>query len=76
METGSSTEDFAAAIYNAAWKVRYRNRGIRLESHRQARAEAIRQMGLVVREAFRKSEDFEALLTAVVDSLSPRPPEF
>jgi hypothetical protein len=36
------------------------------------RDEAIRQMGLVVRDAFNRSEDFEALLAAVADGVRPR----
>lgn len=76
METGGSTERFVAAIYNKGWMVRYRNRGIRLESHREARADAIRELGLVVREAFQQCDDFETMLTAIVDCLSPRPPDF
>lgn len=76
MGVGPSTESHVAAIYNRCWLVRHRNRGIRLESHAQAREDAIRELGLVVRQAFQESEDFEALLTAVVDGLSPRPPDF
>lgn len=39
---------------------------------REKRAEAIRNMGLAIRHAFNSSEDFEPLLTAIVDSLNPR----
>ena len=36
------------------------------------REQAIQRMGLAVRHAFNASEDFEALLTAIVDGLRPR----
>ena len=63
-----------AAILNASWMVRHYARGAR---HRQSpiakkRAAAIRELGLVVRDAFNKSEDFEPLLAAVVDGLRPK----
>lgn len=63
-----------AAILNAAWMVRHYARGGRLRNSpmAQKRADAIRQLGLQVREAFNSSEDFEALLGAVVDGLRPR----
>lgn len=73
---GASTERHIAAIMNAAWMVRHHSRGIRLESQAGKRAAAIRELGVVVRDAFQQSDDFEALLTAVVDGLSPRPPDF
>ena len=60
-----------AAILNAAWMVRHyalqRTRHDRLR-----RAQAIQKLGLVVREAFYTSDDFEALLGAVVDGLRPK----
>ena len=76
METGPSTELHVAAILNAAWRVRHYSRGARLEIQRKSRAEAIQLLGAAVRDAFQHSEDFETLLTAVVDGLSPRPPDF
>lgn len=76
MGRSQTTQDHVARIMNAAYMVRYRNRGIRLESQAAKRAEAIQHMGVVVRDAFQQSDDFETLLTAVVDGLSPRPPDF
>ena len=56
----------ASAIRNAAWMVRYYHR------NRLRRAQAIQRLGLEVREAFTKSDDYESMLTAIVDGLSPR----
>ncbi len=73
------TERHVAAIMNAAWMVRHHARGIAFSpTSRQAalRAEAIQALGLVCRVAFAECEDFEPLLTAIIDALSPRPPEF
>lgn len=61
-----------AAILNAGYMVRHYARGGRTRLHRTQRAQAIQQLGLIVREAFNQSEDFEALLAAVVDALRPR----
>jgi hypothetical protein len=36
------------------------------------RAQAILQLGMIVRHAFSVSDDFESLLIAVVEGLSPR----
>jgi hypothetical protein len=66
------TGQLVAAILNSAWMVRHYERGARLEILRKERARAIRQMGLAVREAFDRSEDFEPLLLAVLDGLAPR----
>ena len=54
------------AILNAAWMVRHYARVPR------KRAEAIRQLGLVVRQSLNSSEDFEPLLAALVDGLRPK----
>jgi hypothetical protein len=37
---------------------------------RLGRAQAIQRLGLAVREAFNSSDDFETLLTALVDGLT------
>jgi hypothetical protein len=55
-----------AAIYNAAWFVRYYCR----PGQREQRARAIRKMGLAVRAAFDSPEPCEPLLYAVCDSLA------
>lgn len=68
-----ATERHAAAIRNAAWMVRHYARPVQ----RAQRERAIRSMGLTVRDAFTRSEDFEPLLVAVVEGLKPqdyRPP--
>ena len=61
-----------AAILNAAWMVRHYARGGRSSIQRAEREEAIRELGLVVREAFSHSDDFEPLLAAVADGLRPK----
>lgn len=67
----TSTEAHVAAILNAAWMVRHYALQ-RTETMRQQRARAVREMGLLVREAFNNSDDFEALLAAIVNGLSPK----
>lgn len=69
-----STEQLVASILNAAWMVRHYARGGRLTIQREERAEAIRDLGLIVRKAFiaANSSDFEPLLAAVVDGLRPK----
>lgn len=52
-----------AAILNAAWMVRHYARG--------GRVSKASQLGLIVRNAFSSSDDFEPLLAAVVDGLRP-----
>jgi hypothetical protein len=68
------TASLVAAILNAAWLVRHYARGARQPTSRAAihRRQAIQKLGLVVREAFDRSDDFEPLLAAVVDGLRPR----
>lgn len=65
------SEQLAARIRNAAWMVRHYGRPH--AAARAARATAIRELGLTVRDAFAESDDFEPLLVAVVDGLRPRP---
>lgn len=57
-----------ASILNAGWMVRHYARGTRSLERKQA----IQRMGLTIREAFNRSEDFEPLLIAVVDGLRPK----
>ena len=66
------TAGYVAAIYNAAYQVRYYSRGGRTSIQRKERQQAIRQLGLAIRSAFNESEDFEPLLVAVFDGLSQR----
>lgn len=67
----SRREAHVAAILNAAWMVRHYARGGRSSTQREQRDTAIRHLGITVRDAFTQSEDFEALLAAVVDGLRP-----
>lgn len=61
-----------AAILNACWWVRHYARGGRMAGRpRELRAEAIQALGLICREAFSTSDDFEPLLRAIVDGLVP-----
>lgn len=60
-----------AEILNDGWMVRHYVLQ-RTPHDRLCRAQAIQKMGLAVREAFSHSDDFEALLGAVVESLRPR----
>jgi hypothetical protein len=67
MQALPHTEQLAAQIRNAAWMVRHYRR-----PHAGAtRAQAIQRLGLTVRAAFNKTEDFEPLLIAVVEGLRP-----
>lgn len=69
---GPDSPEHVAAILNAAWLVRHYARGGRTQIQQLERAQAIQFLGLAVREAFNNSDDFEALLGAVVDGLRPR----
>lgn len=66
------TADLVATILNSAWMVRHYARGGRSKLGRAQRQQAIQHLGLMVREAFNRSDDFEALLAAVADGLRPR----
>jgi hypothetical protein len=72
MAMDGGTAGYVAAILNAGYMVRHHARGGRLSISRPERSRAILHMGLVVREAFDHSDDYEALLAAVVDALRPR----
>jgi len=65
------TGDLVAAILNDGWMVRHYALQ-RTPSQRLRRAQAIQKMGVTVRAAFSQSDDFEALLGAVVEGLRPR----
>lgn len=66
------TASLVAGILNASWMVRHYARGGRSTIQAKERTEAILDLGLAVREAFTQSNDFEALLAAVVDGLRPK----
>ena len=72
MAPHAETAALVAAIFNAAYMVRHYARGGRVNIQRAQREQAILQMGLAVRDAFNRSEDFEALLAAVVEGLRPK----
>lgn len=61
--------ELIAKIYNAAWWVRHYRR---LGRNNATRQQAVLALGLAVRHAFACSDDFEPLLTALMDSLEPR----
>lgn len=70
----TDTGSLVAAILNAAWMVRHHARGGRVtrgSPMAAKRDEAIRQLGVTVRDAFNQCEDFEPLLAAVCDGLRP-----
>jgi len=67
--------ELVAKIYNAAWMVRHYARGGR-QSRESAQAalrrEAIHDLGIVCRDAFNKTDDFEPLLIAIFDGLQQK----
>lgn len=71
MDQHADTTSRFTAIYNAAWPLRNCRRHQRAE-----RAAAIHALGLACREAFNATDDFEPLLTAIVDAVVPRDPRF
>lgn len=67
------TAELIAAILNDGYMVRHYRRGARIGGRPQElRRQAIRKLGLTIREAFNLSEDFEALIAAVADSVRPK----
>lgn len=77
MQMAPDAAQLVARIYNDAWMVRNYSRGRNSSIGRAERAAAIRKLGLTIRFAFSISDDFEALLTALYDGLTPqRPPPF
>jgi hypothetical protein len=55
-----------AAIYNCAWWIRHYSR----PAARIQRQASVLALGLVVRQAFAQTDDFEQLLRALADSLA------
>lgn len=70
MEARADTNARVAAILNAWWMVRHYERGGRSSIQNPQWEQAIQKLGLTVREAFNKSNDFKPLLAAVVDGAS------
>jgi hypothetical protein len=60
------TAHLVTTILNAAWMVRHYAR------NRVRRRQAIQFLGAAVRESFDSSDDFEPLLTAILDGLRPK----
>lgn len=60
-----------SAIRNDAWMVLH-YAPQRTPAMRLRRAQAILKLGLTIREAFNKTDNFEPLLVAIVDGLRPR----
>ena len=74
---GPELERRTAAIYNDCRMVREYARGAGRQSHLGLlRQQAILKLGLTLREAFSNSDDFETLLHALVDGLSPKDVNF
>ena len=73
MQSLPQTERLAAELRNAAWLVRHYKRGRNSSIGRAQRTQAIQRMGLTVRHAFTVSEEFEVLLTAIIEGLAPKP---
>lgn len=61
------TPEWVSELRHAFWWVRH-YRGAR---NRLRRQQAILRLGLALREAFNKTEDFEPLLTAILEGLRP-----
>ena len=65
MERQHHAARLAAEIRNAAWMVRHYRR------NQARRDQAVKLLGLTLRRAFNDCDDFEALLTALVEALTP-----
>jgi len=61
----TETAELVSHILNSAWMVRHYARNSDL------RQQAILRLGLTIRYAFSQSQNFEPLLTAIVDGLHP-----
>ena len=68
---GPDTGELVAQILNEWYLVRHYERGGRSSIGQLRRAQAIRKLGLTVRFAFNSSDDFEALLAAILDGGRP-----
>jgi hypothetical protein len=68
----SDTDALVAAILNDWWMVRHYARGGRTNTGRSNRAQAIKKLGLTIRHAFSVSDDFEALIAAILAGGHPK----
>lgn len=59
-----------ARILNACWWVRHYRRRSRITT--ASRQQAILALGLILRDAFTRTDDFEPLLAALLDGLRPQ----
>ena len=67
------TGELVARILNEWYMVRHYKRGGRPGGVGSARRQqAIQKLGLTIREAFNRSNDFEALIAAVLDGGRPQ----
>lgn len=66
------TADLVAAILQDGYMVRNYWRGAKSSIGRIQRQQAILKMGMTIREAFNRSNDFEALIAAVADGVRPK----
>lgn len=73
---GQDQAALVAEILNACYLVRHYARGGQSTIQRSKREEAIAQLGLACRKAFATTNDFEPILTAIVDGLTPEKPRF
>ena len=64
-------QQYEHRILNACWMVRHYATQ-RTPAMRLRRQQAIQSLGLVLREAFASTDDFEPLLVAIVDGLRPK----
>ena len=67
------TGELVAQILNDWYIVRHYKRGGRAGGvGRERRQQAVQKLGLTIREAFNRSNDFEALIAAVLDGGRPQ----
>lgn len=68
----ADTDALVAAILNDWYMVRHYARGGRYSTPSALRAQAILKLGLTIRLAFNTSEDFEALIAAILAGGRPQ----
>lgn len=75
MDRHRDAERLAAEIRNLAWFVRYYRRGRTSAIFAPERRAAILALGRAVAMAFRTCDEYEVLLTAILDGLAPQDPD-
>lgn len=68
----ADTDALVAAILNDWWMVRHYARGGRTAIGCEHRAQAILKLGLTIRHSFSISDDFEALIAAILAGGNPK----